>query len=193
MDNIINQLTNLCEINNLETIDYYGYAFGDEEYEVPEIAEEEKEFEETIKYYTVGKLDEKYVAAFHHDAYAFAIMIIILEDFRNYLGKTEGFKLAKNKEEINDQYIANLVSIMDKISKESPFTGFFDYLKTKFEQQESDFDITEIINKLYEIYTNVSKNNLKRDTEVYFKIVNIMSQADKNAETINLNKSSNLV
>ncbi len=41
MDNIINQLTNLCEINNLETIDYYGYAFGDEEYEVPEIAEEE--------------------------------------------------------------------------------------------------------------------------------------------------------
>ena len=42
MDNIINQLTNLCEINNLETIDYYGYAFGDEEYEVPEIAEEEE-------------------------------------------------------------------------------------------------------------------------------------------------------
>ncbi len=41
MDNIINQLTNLCEINNLEAIDYYGYAFSDEEYEVPETIEEE--------------------------------------------------------------------------------------------------------------------------------------------------------
>ena len=48
MDNIINQLTNLCEINNLETIDYYGYAFGDEEYEVPEIAEENNVIEPEI-------------------------------------------------------------------------------------------------------------------------------------------------
>lgn len=41
MDNIINQLTNLCEINNLEAIDYYGYAFSNEEYKIPETAEEE--------------------------------------------------------------------------------------------------------------------------------------------------------
>lgn len=41
MDNIINQLSNLCEINNLEAIDYYGYAFSNEEYKIPETAEEE--------------------------------------------------------------------------------------------------------------------------------------------------------
>lgn len=42
MDNIINQLSNLCEINNLEAIDYYGYAFSNEEYKIPETAEEEE-------------------------------------------------------------------------------------------------------------------------------------------------------
>lgn len=41
MDNIINQLSNLCEINNLEAIDYYGYAFSNEEYKIPETADEE--------------------------------------------------------------------------------------------------------------------------------------------------------
>lgn len=41
MDNIINQLSNLCEINNLEAIDYYGYAFSDKEYDIPEIEEDE--------------------------------------------------------------------------------------------------------------------------------------------------------
>ena len=41
MDNIINQLTYLCEINNLESIDYYSYAFSDEEYKIPKTIEEE--------------------------------------------------------------------------------------------------------------------------------------------------------
>ena len=45
LDNIINQLTNLCEINNLETVDYYGFAFSDNVYEIPqnEMLQEDEE------------------------------------------------------------------------------------------------------------------------------------------------------
>lgn len=45
LDNIINQLTNLCEINNLETVDYYGFAFSDNVYEIPqnEVLQEDEE------------------------------------------------------------------------------------------------------------------------------------------------------
>lgn len=43
LDEIINQITNLSEMNNLETVDYYSYAFSDKEYEIPKNIEKPQE------------------------------------------------------------------------------------------------------------------------------------------------------
>lgn len=142
----------------------------------------------TLRYNSPDKLENNFLANFNHDAYAYAITMITLEDFKSELFSLRYPILRAN---FNEDFITEFKNALHRVRESSGLKELYDLFASRLFDQNNPLNISEVIDKLVEVYEKVAPKDESKDVKLDEQVQAFKSRSKLNSEKISKLKSAN--
>ena len=136
-------------------------------------------------FYSPDKLkDKSFTATFQQDAYAFAVSIIFLFDFKNTFELKIKAACPKEVETFTEKCKAAFLEKDLKITEDSKVKSLLEYLQERLYGQKEELEIGKMIEELVTVYKATLEGNGSKFAETTKKVEEVENASKTNIEAI---------